>query len=120
MATAARSNKAPSVDGIVEAAQRRRGLSRDDLEELIKLTRASEGRITDAFPLGIPAPDGSWGVPSYWGRVHVHWPHTGVDISSLIDYAIDRGHIVKVFPNGVPAVDGVVAVIEAGGFMEQG
>jgi len=120
MATAARSNRAPSVDGIAEAAERRRGLSRDDLEELIKLTRSSEGRITDAFPLGIPAPDGSWGIPSYWGKIHIHWPRTGVDISSLIDYAVDRGHIVKIFPYGVVATDEIVAVVEAGGLMEQG
>lgn len=119
MATAARSNKSISVDAIAESSERRRGLSRDDLDELIKLTRSAEGRITDAFPLGIPAPDGSWGVPTYWGKIHVRFPRGGIDISSLIDYTIDRGHIVKIFPYGVVAIDEVVAVIEAGGLLEQ-
>lgn len=121
MATAARSNnKAVSAEGIAEASERRRGLSRDDLDALIKLTRSTEGSITGAFPLGIPAPDGSWGSPEWWSKIHVHYPRHGIDITSLIDYAVDRGHIVKIFPYGVVAIDGIVAEIEAGALMQQG
>jgi hypothetical protein len=109
------------MEGVAEVSERRRGMSRDDLDELLAIARSADGRVTGAFPLGIPAPDGTWGVPSYWGRIHIHFPHArGVDLSDLIAHTIDRGHVIKVFPYGVPVIDEIRAVVEAGGLLEQG
>ena len=76
------------------------GLQRENLSELVKLAgrvHASGARIIDAFPLGIPYPDGV--------RIHTRVDIAGLErlIKLLVELPRFRG--IEVFPRGIPKPD---------------
>ncbi|WP_432837810.1 hypothetical protein [Dactylosporangium sp. CA-092794] len=77
-----------------------------DLEELITLGHQDGIDLVDFFPLGIPNPDGGWGV----------WRVRPEVLGGLIDRLIQLERVpnFKVFPKGIPSLDAFDVVFEAG------
>ena len=79
----------------------------EDLTALVEAAQAVEGvDLVEFFPLGIPGPDGGWGV----------W-HVGRErISDLIAALIAQRHVphFEVFPKGIPVVDAFEVRFRAG------
>jgi hypothetical protein len=88
----------------------KRRLSEKDLAELIDIEQDGV-ELRAAFPLGIPVPDGVWGV---W-RVRVE------SINELIAKLLDLRHPPKfwVFPNGIPVVDELEVTFELGSAVQR-
>jgi hypothetical protein len=83
----------------------KRRLSEKDLSELIDIEQDGV-ELLAAFPLGIPDPDGVWGV---W-RVRVD------AINELIAQLLNHRHMphFRVFPIGVPVIDELEVTFELG------
>lgn len=76
------------------------GLERQNLAQLVKLAgrvHTSGARIIDAFPYGIPYPDGV--------RIHTRVDIAGLDrlVKVLVELPRVRG--IEIFPKGIPKPD---------------
>lgn len=76
------------------------------MEKLLAVGDADGIDLVDFFPIGIPAPDGSWGV----------WHVKRNNLSALLERLTKLEHIpvFKVFPKGIPVPDMFEVVFEAG------
>lgn len=84
----------------------KRRYSERDLKDLLEIAQIDGVRIADFFPIGIPAPDGGWGVLRVKPEV----------IGSLLEKLLTLEQIpnIKVFPRGIPRPDIFDVHIEAG------
>ncbi len=65
-----------------------------DIDRLLKSAQMDGVKLVEYFPIGIPAPDGGWGV---W---HVRPGRVGTLIEAILKNRLIPG--VKVFPKGIP------------------
>jgi hypothetical protein len=77
-----------------------------ELEQLLEVGDRVEARLVDFFPIGIPDPDGGWGV---W---NVHPDRIGSLLEALLQHTSVPG--LKIFPRGIPSPDVLEVVFEAG------
>jgi len=77
-----------------------------DLEKLLAAGDVDGVDLVDFFPIGIPAPDGSWGV----------WQVKRDHLTVLLERLTKLEHIpvIKVFPKGIPYPDMFDVIFEAG------
>src|SRR6266700_6827777 len=67
---------------------------RADIDRLLRSAQMEGVKLVEYFPLGIPAPDGGWGV---W---HVRPGKVGTLIETILKDRLSPG--VKIFPKGIP------------------
>jgi hypothetical protein len=77
-----------------------------DIDRLLKSANMDGVKLVEYFPIGIPAPDGGWGV---W---HVRPGRVGKLIETILDSRLSPG--VKVFPKGIPWPEIFEVVFEVG------
>ena len=65
-----------------------------DIDRLVKSAQMDGVKLVEYFPIGIPAPDGGWGV---W---HVSPGRVGSLIETILKNRLSPG--IKVFPKGIP------------------
>jgi hypothetical protein len=83
-----------------------RTLNVEELERIVKISRAEGVELIDYFPLGQPAPD------AVVGTIKVAPDAVGGIIQQLLD--LDRVRLrLDVFPYGIPTLDGVLIGFES-------
>jgi hypothetical protein len=92
-----------SVRGSAQLAGR---VKRADLTRLLKSAQLEGVKLVEFFPIGIPAPDGGWGV---W---HVRPGRVGALLEAILKNRVTPG--VTVFPKGIPRPDLFEVTFEVG------
>jgi len=84
----------------------RRRYTEKDLEALLVATEGTDVTLADFFPIGIPAPDGGWGV----------WKVKPGALAQLLERLLKLEKVpnIKVFPRGIPRPDVFEVHLEAG------
>ncbi len=83
-----------------------RRVTKADLERILRVARINGVDLVEFFPLGIPAPDGGWGV----------WHAKPSAVSTLIEQLLRNNVVpaVKIFPLGIPVPDVFKVAFEVG------